>query len=179
VPRVAPFEALLYDQTVAGPIERLTAPPYDVIDDDRRRAYLDASAHSVVHLDLGEGGNDPDVPGNRYEGAAELLRSWEGILRPMEAAYYAYEMTFHADGLTRRVRGLMCGMDLEDWGGSVLPHEHVMPGPVEDRLHLLRATTTHLSAVYGTIAGSHPPFADALDLATSTAPGSSSPIVKR
>lgn len=53
-------------------------------------------------------------------------------------------------------------MRLEPWGGSVLPHEHVMPGPVEDRLSLLRATATHLSAIYGTIAGPCEPLRDLL-----------------
>ena len=38
-----------------------------------------------------------------------------------------------------------------------------MPGPVEDRLRLLRATRTHLSAVYGTVSGPCPPLADLLD----------------
>jgi uncharacterized protein (DUF1015 family) len=172
VPRVAPFAALRYDERVAGPIDRLTAPPYDVIDEGRRRGYLEASAHSVVHLDLAEGAADPDAPGNRYEGAAELLRSWrrEGVLRQDEPAYFAYEMSFARDGEPRRVRGLLCAMELEDWGGRVLPHEHVMPGPVEDRLHLLRATRTHLSAVYGTIAGPHPPLGEALAEAAATSP---------
>ena len=59
-----------------------------------------------------------------------------------------------AHGEPHTVRGVICAMDLEDWGGTILPHERVMDGPVQDRLALLRATRTHLSPVYGTIDGS-------------------------
>ena len=69
--------------------------------------------------------------------------------------YYAYEMRFAIDGERRRLRGLLCAMDLEPWGGDVLPHEETMPGPSEDRLRLLRATHTHLSPIYGTMSTDH------------------------
>ena len=57
-------------------------------------------------------------------------------------------------------------MELEDWGGDVMPHEQTMAGPVEDRLRLLRATHTHLSAVYGTVGGPCPSLEDLLDVVT-------------
>jgi uncharacterized protein (DUF1015 family) len=52
----------------------------------------------------------------------------------------------------------------------VLPHERTMPGPLEDRLHLLRATRTHLSPVYMTFAGPSPDLADLLTRSTETPP---------
>ena len=45
-----------------------------------------------------------------------------------------------------------------------------MPGPIEDRLSLLRATRTHLSPIYGTIRGPHPPLAELLSGVTDDAP---------
>jgi uncharacterized protein (DUF1015 family) len=71
---------------------------------------------------------------------------------------------------TESVRGVFCAMELQDWGGDVLPHEETMAGPVEDRLRLLRATHTHLSAVYGTVGGPCPSLVDLLDDVTSTPP---------
>src|SRR5438034_7977446 len=70
VPRLFPFEALVYDPAVAGSLELVTAPPYDVISDARRREHLSSSPFSVVHLDLAEGSSDPDDPGSRYARAA-------------------------------------------------------------------------------------------------------------
>lgn len=155
----------MYDPDVAGPLDRLTAPPYDVISDSRRRSYLDASAHNIVHVDLAEGSDDPDAPDSRYVGAAEQLRTWieRGVLRRTLPAYFAYEVAFELGGASRWIRGLFCAMELEPWGGRVLPHEQVMAGPVEDRLCLLRATRTHLSAIYGTVVGPCAPLTDLLD----------------
>jgi uncharacterized protein (DUF1015 family) len=172
MPAVFPFEGLTYDPALTGPLEAVTAPPYDVISDERRRGFLAASPFSVVHLDLAEGTEDPQDPASRYSRAADLMRLWthQGVLvRNSTAGYYAYEMR-PASGRPNRVRGVMCAMELEDWGGDVIPHERTMDGPVQDRLRLLRATRTHLSAVYGTVRGPCEQLSDLLDATTSQGP---------
>ena len=165
MPRLSPFTGLVFDAAVSGPLENVTAPPYDVISDRRRLEHLRASPFSVVHLDLAEGANDPAHPANRYTRAAILLRDWEtrgALRRAPEPCYYAYEMFVEPSRAApaammggragaRTVRGLICSMEIEEWGGTVLPHEEVREGPVQDRLALLRATRTHLSPVYGTL----------------------------
>jgi uncharacterized protein (DUF1015 family) len=173
VPRVAPFRGLTYDAAIAGPLDRLTAPPYDVISDDRRRGCLDASPYNVVRLDLSEGDDIAGSGDNRYLRAGATLDAWRtsGVLaRTADPVFYACEMRFDLAGRSRRLRGLICAMDLEPWGGSVLPHEETMPGPIEDRLQLLRATHTHLSPIYGTIAGPNAPLAALLERAASAPP---------
>ena len=162
MPRVSSFTGLVFDPEVTGPLEVVTAPPYDVIGEAERRAFLSSSPYSVVHLDLSEadGGRD------RYERAAELLATWrrEGALvESVEPGYVAYEMRFRLEARERTIRGLLCALELEDWGGAILPHERTMPGPVEDRLRLLRATRANLSAVYGTVTGPVPALASLLD----------------
>ncbi|MEP6758778.1 MAG: DUF1015 domain-containing protein [Actinomycetota bacterium] len=167
MPRVAPFRSLRYNPVLAGPLSRLTAPPYDVISEPRRGGYLEASPFNVVHLDLAEGSEDPADPGNRYARASSLLTSWENIgavTLEDHPSYYAYEVIWpRDDGQQGRLRGVFVALELEPWGGSVIPHEHTMPGPVQDRLRLLRATATHLSPIYGTIAGPCPPLAELLE----------------
>jgi uncharacterized protein (DUF1015 family) len=173
VPRVAPFRGLTYDAAVAGPLDRLTAPPYDVISDDRRRGCLEGSPFNVVHLDLSEGDDVAGSGDNRYARAGSMLEAWRSagvLVQAADPVFYAYEMRFGLDGRSRRLRGLIGAMDLEPWGGSVLPHEETMPGPIEDRLQLLRATHTHLSPIYGTVAGPNAPLADLLDRAASVPP---------
>ena len=173
MPRLFPFTGLVYDHAVSGPLDRVTAPPYDVISDARRRSYLAASPFSVVHLDLAEGSDDPEASDSRYGRAAHLLEDWEarGALRRTDApVYFAYEMAFPLQGSDQTIRGLFAAMELEPWGGLVIPHERTMPGPVEDRLRLLRATRTHLSAVYGTVAGPCRPLADLLDATVASPP---------
>lgn len=173
MPRVSPFEGLVFDAAVTGPLDAVTAPPYDVISEARRHEYLAASPFSIVHLDLAEGSEDPNHPGSRYAHAGQLLRGWESkgaLVRSPEPTYYAYEMSFRRDDAPARIRGLLVAMDLEPWGGDVIPHERTMPGPVQDRLRLLRATRTHLSPIYGTVPGPCPDLAELLEAASERVP---------
>src|SRR3954454_25069046 len=67
---VQPLRALHYDPAVAGALDRLVAPPYDVIDAEKRAELAAREPHNVVAVDLPEGDGDP------YEHAAPLLRQW-------------------------------------------------------------------------------------------------------
>ncbi|HYJ60104.1 MAG TPA: DUF1015 domain-containing protein [Actinomycetota bacterium] len=156
MPRVAPFEALIYDARVVGPIDRVTARPYDVTNEHHRAGYHAASPYNVSRVDLPDG--DAPAP---YEEAAALLATWiaDGAVVPAGPMYVAYEMGVPPSSGGGRVRGVIAAMTLEPWGGDVLPHEEVMDGAVEDRLQLLRATGTHLSAIYGAVPGPVPELA--------------------
>ena len=155
VPRISPFRGLVYDPSVAGPWEQLTAPPYDVISESDQEGLRARSPYNIVHVDL-TGGDGGDGAASAYATAASVLADWRGrgvLTAPDAPRYYGYELHYPVGGITRRLRGLVGALELEPWGGSVLPHEQTMPGPIEDRLRLLRATKTHLSPIYGTITG--------------------------
>lgn len=167
--RISPFVGLLFDPAVVGPPDLVTTPPYDVVDEVARRRYQSLSPFNVVHLDLAEG----DDGGGKYRRAAELLEAWRaaGALVPYaESGYFAYQMRFRLEGQHRRVRGILCALELQEWGGAIVPHERTMPGPIEDRLGLMRATRCNLSPVYGTIAGPCRQLGDLLDQITERPP---------
>jgi uncharacterized protein (DUF1015 family) len=154
MPEARPFVGLVYDTAVAGPLEALTTPPYDVISPlDQERFYL-ASPFNVIRLILSrEGSNSAGSPdsADKYTEAASNLSSWRerGVLRSTpQPSVYPYEFQFHLGGTRRRVRGLIAEVDLEPWGGSIVPHERTLAGPIEDRLNLLRAVSANLSPVY-------------------------------
>jgi uncharacterized protein (DUF1015 family) len=139
---VRPFRALRYSPA-AGPLERLVAPPYDVISPQERERYLALDPHNVVHLTL------PDSE----EEAAHELRSWqdEGVLvRDGEPASWALSQTYVGpDGVERTRNGLVVTLRLEPYeNGIVLPHERTHAGPKEGRLRLLRATRTQLEPIF-------------------------------
>ena len=139
---VKPFRALRYDETVAGPIEDLVAPPYDVISDELRTELRERSPYNVVHLTL------PDSE----EDAARELEDWRtsGVLVEEPPAVWALEQDYVGpDGIARKRFGLVGSLKVEPYAtGTVLPHERTHAGPKEARLRLLRATRVQLEPIF-------------------------------
>jgi uncharacterized protein (DUF1015 family) len=142
---VRPFRGLRYDPDRVGDLAAVTSPPYDVIDPDSATHLEELDPHNVVRLILPR--PHGDERGSRYAQAAAALGRWtsEGVLRrDPEPALYAYEQV--GDGVLQR--GLLAAVSLRDPADKVvLPHEDVMPGPVEDRLELMRATSANLEPI--------------------------------
>jgi len=156
VSRVSPFLGLLFDRDRVGSLDPVTTPPYDVIAPAEQRRFREASRYNVIRLELGEDLPGDDDASNKYRRAASHLRRWreEGVLTPTAGPfYYAYEMRFRFRGQRRRVRGVICAVELQDWGGSILPHERTMAGPVEDRLRLIRSVRANLSCIQAVVTG--------------------------
>ncbi|MFP5362752.1 MAG: DUF1015 domain-containing protein [Thermoleophilia bacterium] len=147
--RVEPLQALHYDPAVAGPLQDLAAPPYDVIDGEQRAQLASRARHNVVSIDLPE---DPDG-GDMYEHAAALLRAWraEGaVVQDDEPALWAIVQDYTGpDGRALTRNGFFARVRVEDYGpGAIRPHERTHPGPKEDRLRLTRATRANLSPIF-------------------------------
>lgn len=146
---VQPLRALHYDQAVAGPLQHLVAPPYDVIDDEQRALLAGRSAYNVVGIDLPR---DPSG-GDPYAHAAALLEAWthEGaVVRDTEPTIWALVQEYDAPGGRRlRRNGILARVRVEEYGpGRIRPHERTHPGPKEDRLRLTRATAANLSPIF-------------------------------
>jgi len=139
---VRPFRALRYSAS-AGPLERLVAPPYDVITPEDRKRYLALDPHNVVHLTL------PDSDDQAGRDLAEW-RAEDVIEREGEPAVWALSQTFIGpDGVERTRHGLVVALRLEPYENRVvLPHERTHAGPKEGRLRLLRATRTQLEPIF-------------------------------
>lgn len=170
---VLPFVGLLFDGSIVGSHDLVTTPPYDVISDDERRHYLDASPYNVIRLVLGRDDAAEGGTVDKYRQAASELETWRerGALVPTERpSFYPYEMRFSLHGRRRAIRGMVCAVELEDPGGSIVPHEQTMPGPIEDRLRLMRAVRTNLSSIHAVFRGPSEPFAAFLDDAMARGP---------
>lgn len=164
--QVFPFVGLLFDSAIVGSLDVVTTPPYDVVTPAEQRRFRDLSPYNVVRLELGEDLPADGEQGNKYRRAAAELERWRAdrALRPTDGpCFFAYEMRFLLHGRRRRVRGVIAAVELEDWGGSILPHERTMPGPIEDRLHLVRAVRANLSSIQAVFPGPCEPLAAALE----------------
>jgi uncharacterized protein (DUF1015 family) len=143
---LAPFRGLRYDPSHVSSVAAVVSPPYDVVDEEEARTLARADPHNIVRLIL----PNPDDcgPEGPYEHAAQTMRDWmaSGVLRqdPKPAIYVLEQQAAGA-----RQVGMLGALELRPPSdGIVLPHEEVMPGPVEDRLALLRATEANLEPIF-------------------------------
>jgi uncharacterized protein (DUF1015 family) len=145
---IQPLKTLRYEPRVVGSLDAVTAPPYDVIDDEERAVLAERSPFNVVEIDLPRAnGGDP------YLHADNILETWlqQGVLvREREPAIWALTQHYTGpDGDERTRHGFLCRVRVTDYGpGRIRPHERTHPGPKEDRLRLTRATRTNLSPIF-------------------------------
>ncbi len=150
VPRFEPFPALRYRTHNSTDIGVLSAPPYDVFDEERRNEYAQSHAHNIVHIDYPVESDGPQ----RYDHAGKVLAEWisSGVLvGDTRDSFSIYRMTFTDDaGRQRTTVGVIGALEVVDEGaGGVLPHERTTPKAKTDRLDLTRATQANLSPVWG------------------------------
>jgi len=146
---VQPLHALHYSLDRVGGLPPVVAPPYDVIDPERRAALAARSPYNVVEIDLPEADGQLDP----YAHAATLFADWQAdevLVRDPEPALWALAQDYTGpDGSARTRRGFFARVRVEDYGpGRIRPHERTHPGPKEDRLRLTRATRANLSPIF-------------------------------
>ena len=152
MPRFEPFVGLRYDTTKV-PLEKVVAPPYDVMSEEERQHYADRNDRNIVRVDVPL---ESEGPG-RYQEAAASLAHWraEGtIVDDPRPSYTLYRMAFTDEaGRRRESVGVIGGLEVVaagvDGRGGVLPHERTTPKASTDRLDLTRATEANLSPIWG------------------------------
>jgi uncharacterized protein (DUF1015 family) len=151
-----------------GPLKEMVCPPYDIISPADQVRLHERHPYNAVRIELpfSEGRR----PAERYERANRQFREWleSGVLvADSTPSMYVYRQDYVApDGSRGRVAGVIGALRLEAFGRDtgVLPHERTMPGPIEDRLTLLRACPVNISPIYAIYRGEGriAPFLDSL-----------------
>lgn len=145
VAEIKAFRALRFCTEQAGSISELTCPPYDIISEEERLAFLEKNPHNIIRLELPRG----EMP---YQQAGETLSQWlnEEILhRDTQPGLYIYEEEFEAYGETHRLKGFISLVKLEEFSaGVVLPHEETLSKAKADRFELMNATNCNFSQIY-------------------------------
>jgi uncharacterized protein (DUF1015 family) len=171
---ILPLTALYYDLRRTDGLQPVVAPPYDVIDEQRRAELEARSPYNVVRIDLPRGNGDP------YQHAAQQLGGWrrEGaVVQDDTPALWPLAQDYTGpDGQPRTRRGILARVRVTEYGaGQIRAHERTHPGPKEDRLRLTRATKANLSPIFslfsdpdGAAWGALEPFVDAAPWAQTT-----------
>ncbi len=141
MPTIAPFSALRYDESVAGPLADVVAPPYDVISEDDHFRLWHTSPYNIVHL------TRPQRPADAGRTLAEWLRA--GVLvEDGPAIWWLTEDYEGPDGVRRTREGIVGAIEATPYSeGKVLPHEATNPVVKQERLEILQETKTELEPV--------------------------------
>ena len=164
MPEIKPFRGVRFAS--AESLKPLVCPPYDVISPPEQRRLHDLNEHNAVRLEL----PFSDDKSDRYRKAAAQFSEWlnAAVIAPDDPSLYVYRQDYELpDGTRGRVAGVIGGLTLEEFGAGagIHPHEKTMPGPIEDRLALIRACPVNISPIYAVYrgGGSLAPFLDSLE----------------
>lgn len=140
-----PFKSWRYNPKQVA-LEKVIAPPYDVISPLQRDALYERSPYNVIRLILGREADFYDQASGRWKNWTE-----ENVLtQDSRPAIYLYEQTF-IHPLTERVHtrlAILGVLKLEE-PGAVFRHEATFAGPKKDRLSLIEKVKTNLSPILG------------------------------
>ena len=143
---IKPFRGMRFDTDKAGELKTLCCPPYDIISEEQRKAFIAQNPYNVIRLELPKEGEDV------YARAGEVLDLWrrKGILiHEDKPAVYIYEMEFNAYNKRRTVKGIIARVKVEEFSkGVILPHEFTLSKAKTDRFNLMKATNCNFSQIY-------------------------------
>lgn len=149
---VLPFRGIRYNADHAGDIVQLVAPPYDVVDDEKRDSLVSRNHYNIFSLELSK----PDFSGthkiDKYTCAKKKFEGWlsKKILEQKDKpAIYPYDISFSTPGKNSCRKGFVALIRVEDWESRIVrPHERTFDRVTEDRFHLLQATEAQFSQVF-------------------------------
>ncbi|HYY44746.1 MAG TPA: DUF1015 domain-containing protein [Actinomycetota bacterium] len=150
MPELQPFRGIRYKRS--DQLADIVCPPYDVISQEDQQRLHARHPHNAVHLELTHKGDHREP----YELVASRFEQWlsSGVLQQdPEPGFYVYRQDFILGGQSHSVMGVIGALGLEEAGTGVLPHERTMPGPVTDRLELMRACPVNVSPIYAIYRG--------------------------
>ncbi len=161
------FQALRFTEK-AGEIGQLVCPPYDIINEEQRKAYLAKNPNNIIRLELPKDGANP------YTEAGRVLAEFEkkGLLDcDSQDGLYIYEIEFIHNSVKKSIKGFVCRVKLEEFSkGIVLPHEETLSKAKTDRFNLMNATGCNFSQIYSLYMDGNNPTFNKLESASAQTP---------
>jgi uncharacterized protein (DUF1015 family) len=146
---VYPFQGFRYNKDAVGDLNRVVTQPYDKATPSMQEEYYRRSPYSAVRITLNlEKRGDPDTP---YTEAGATFRQWirqKVLIQDPLPTIYAYDQEYAIEGQTKRQRGFIALLDLKSSGSGILPHEHTLAAPKQDRLQLMRSIEGNEDQIY-------------------------------
>lgn len=142
------FRGFRYNQELAGEIDNLTSPLFDVVSQEQLKELYSNPVNSI-HLSVPEGENP-------IHDAKTTFRSWKSseiLQQDNTPSIYVYYQYFKLPGMSRELcrKGFIALTKIYDWDNDkvLLRHENTMPWSVNDRQELLEGTQLQPSPTFG------------------------------
>ncbi|MBW1695082.1 MAG: DUF1015 domain-containing protein [Deltaproteobacteria bacterium] len=149
--RIAPFKGILYNTNTIK-LAEVVAPPFDVISKEEQENFHRCHPNNMTWLTLGKTTKDDTNSNNPYTRAADYLNTWLSkniLIQDVTTSYYLTSHTFPFEGKPIARYGLICLVGLEPFEkGIVLPHEKTFSKIKSQRLELIKACKSNLSAIF-------------------------------
>jgi len=150
---ITPFRGLLFNQDKTGPVNQVTAPPYDVISPEQQDALYKKNPYNVVRLILEKQYPEDDEKKNRYTRSSVTFKKWieDGVLVEDEKpGFYVYSQEYDYEGESVCRVGFFARVRAEDFSaGNICPHEFTLAKAKQDRMNLLKACRANFSPIFG------------------------------
>ncbi len=144
-----PFRGLRYRREAVGDFNKVVTQPYDKTTLEMQDDYYQRSPYNAVRVTLNREKNlNPETP---YPDAGRTFNDWiadKVLTQDALPSMYAYYQEYVVEGQTRIQRGLIALLDLEKAGSGIIPHEHTLAAPKQDRLRLMRSTEGNEDFIY-------------------------------
>jgi len=147
---IFPFRGLRYNKKKVKNINKVFAPPYDVISKEEQGKLYAQHPLNIIRLILAKTSSKDNKKNNRYTRAMNLFNRWikqEVLIQDEKPSLYVYTQDYEFDGKKKRRIGFIARMKLDE-AQECLPHEQTLAKPKEDRLALLRAVRANLSPIF-------------------------------
>jgi uncharacterized protein (DUF1015 family) len=150
---VIPFRGLLYNLEITGPLDELTAPPYDVISPVQQEVLYQKHPNNIVRLILGKEFESDTDTDNRYIRSAQVFKDWinkEILKKDDKPGFYIYSQEYEFGGGKFCRVGFFARVKIEDFNeGNICPHEFTLSKAKTDRTKLLNACHANFSPIFG------------------------------
>ncbi len=147
---ILPFNGIRYAKDID--IEKVVAPPYDIITDEEVDGYHNRHKNNIIRLILGEKYEGDTPENNSYTRARAYFNKWleEGVLKKDERpSIYVLEQEYSVDNERKKMLGIISLVKLEEFEkGVILPHEETLAEAIDDRLNLMGTCGANFSQIF-------------------------------
>jgi len=148
MPEIIPFKAYHYNTTKKMTLEKVLAPPHDVISPEERIGFQQKSPYNIIHLIL------PDSYPVAGQVLTDLIQN-KIVIQRNSPAFYIYGTKNRLNGVAFIRYGLVALVKLYEFSAKqILPHEKTFKKVAEGRLNLLRETQANFNPIFFLFNGS-------------------------